>query len=130
MVERGLKIEIQKGTGNPGDLPLYTIRSASYGPMNKVDGRLNRLLVQTSSANQDGKCYTARGSRTHGPNFTPPENPTTPVSSEKAQANLLETEAREARDGGAARNPPSLIGRRLHEEEPVNLAVHGRGLSE
>jgi hypothetical protein len=38
MVERGLKIEIQKGTENLGDLPLYTIRSASYGPVNKVDG--------------------------------------------------------------------------------------------
>jgi hypothetical protein len=38
------------------------------------------------------------------------------------------TEAHEARDGGATRNLPSVIGRKFHEEEPVDLA--GRGSSE
>jgi hypothetical protein len=55
MMDGRLESEMQKkDTKTPGDLGLYTVCSASYGPMNKLDGRFNRLLIHASSAIQNG----------------------------------------------------------------------------
>ena len=74
--------------------------------MNKVDGRLNRLLAHASSALQDG----IQKKRSEG---TSPPNPTSSLA-----RNL-----KPKKHSGAIGTACSLIGQKVGEQEPVDHAV-------
>ena len=55
MVDEELRIEIQKKIREPQGSSVYILLVLlALGPVNKVDGRLNRLLVHATSALQNG----------------------------------------------------------------------------
>ena len=56
------RLRYRRRHGNSWGASLYILLvPASYGPMNKVDGRLDRLLAHASSALQNGSKMRSEG---------------------------------------------------------------------